>query len=151
MFVFEGPDGAPARTIHPGGYGTVPLGETIPNPAPPTELDRTWKRSASMPGLDALGCADSEGAESLYEPDSSSAPEAANDRLSSNLPSSLPPNETRSLAATEGCWSGRVKRTGESSLWVESEVRRGIAGSAEILFPAAFNRERREERLMSPQ
>ncbi len=32
--VDEGPDGAPARSIHLGGYGTVPLGETIPNPAP---------------------------------------------------------------------------------------------------------------------
>ncbi len=31
----EGPGDAPARTIHPGGYGTVPLGKTIPNPAPP--------------------------------------------------------------------------------------------------------------------
>ncbi len=33
--VDEGPDGAPARTIHPGGYGMVPLVETIPNLAPP--------------------------------------------------------------------------------------------------------------------
>ncbi len=72
-----------------------------------------------MPGLDALGCADCEGAGSLFEPDSSSAFEAK----SSNSPSSLPPNDTRSLAAAEGCWSRRVKRTGEMSMchWLYEE------------------------------
>ncbi len=92
------------------GYGMFPLGETIPNQA----LDRTRKRSASMPGLDMLGCAEYKGAGLWYEPNSSSASEAANDRLSSISPPLLPLNETRSLAATEGCWSGRVKRTGET-------------------------------------
>ncbi|XP_016105423.1 fibroblast growth factor 14-like [Sinocyclocheilus grahami] len=58
---------------------------------------------------------------------------------------SLPPNETRSLAATEGRWSGREKWTGETSLSRESEAHRGSAGmgslvtSAEFLYPAAFS------------
>ncbi len=115
----EGPDATPARTIHPGSYGTVPLGETIPNPAPPGRmqmLDRVRKRLPSMSRLDALSIADCEGAGSLYKPDSFSASEAAKDRLSSNSPSTLPPNETRSLAAAEGCWSGQVKRAGVISL-----------------------------------
>ncbi len=67
-----------------------------------------------MPVLDALGCAEYKRAGSWYEPDSSSTSEAANDRLSSISPSSLSSNETRSLAAAEGCWSRRVKRTGEN-------------------------------------
>ncbi len=95
-------------------------GEYHSKPSSSTALDRTWERLASMPGLDALGCADCEGAGSLFEPDSSLAFEAK----SSNSPSSLPPNDTRSLAAAEGCWSRRVKRTGEMSMchWLYEET-----------------------------
>ncbi len=67
------------------------------------------------------------------EPASFSASEAANDRLSSNSPLSLPPNETRSLAAAEGCWSGRVKRTGEISQWGESEERGFTAAESSLI------------------
>ncbi len=58
-----------------------------------------------------------QGAGSWYEPNSSSASEAVNDRLLSILPSLFPPNETRSLEAAEGYWSGQMKRTGENSLF----------------------------------
>ncbi|XP_016115714.1 uncharacterized protein [Sinocyclocheilus grahami] len=53
--------------------------------------------------------------------DISSASEASNDMLSSMASHSLPPNETRSLEAAEGRWSGREKWTGETSLSGESE------------------------------
>ncbi len=138
-------------------------------------LDRMRKRLAS--GLDVLSIADCEGAGSLYKPDSSSSSEAAKDRLSSNSPSTLPPNETRSLAAAEGCWSRRVKRAGVISLWQRvrcaglQPAKAHSSPGAKILCPAAgpweeksgrvreerllsekkASRERREERLISPQ
>ncbi len=72
---------------------------------------------------------------SWYEPDSSSASEATNDRLSLISLSSLPPNETR----------GMLVRTGENSLW--GRVRyAGVqlaqahsSPSVEILCPAAYS------------
>ncbi len=110
MVVAEGPDGAPAETTHPDGCERAPLVETTPNPAlqpllrghrkvrHPSRLWRRWAR------------ANSEGAGSVTEPDSSSASEATSDMLSSASSSSLPPNETRSLTLAEGHWSGWEKR-----------------------------------------
>ncbi len=82
-------------------------------------LDRMRKRSVSMPGLDALGYAEFKGVGLWNEP---TAPPHLKPPMSSISSSLLPPNETRLLATAEGCWSGRVKRTGENSLWGESEV-----------------------------
>ncbi|KTG04712.1 hypothetical protein cypCar_00040733, partial [Cyprinus carpio] len=93
-------------------------------------LDRTQKSSASMA---MLGCADGKGAGSTYEPDSSFASEASNDMLSSMASHSLPLNETRLLAAAEGCWSGREKWTGETSLSGESEAHGGSASVGSIV------------------
>lgn len=44
---------------------------------------------------------DGKGVGLLIEPNSSSTSEAVNDMLSSSVSHSLPPNKTRSLAATE--------------------------------------------------
>ncbi len=75
--VDEGPGGAPARAIHPGSYRTVPLGETIPSPAPPQRWTGCGKDRRPC-----LGWAECKGAVSWYEPDRSSAFEATNDMLS---------------------------------------------------------------------
>ncbi len=99
-------------------------------PRSSTALDRMRKRS--------LGCEDCKGAGSSYEPDSSSASVAANDRLSSISPSSLPPNETRSFAVAEGCWSRWAKRTGENSLWGESEAHGSTAGVNPLISERKF-------------
>ncbi len=53
----------------------------------------------------ALGADEGRRAASVTESDSSSASEAANDMLSSAISSSFPPNETKSLALAELCWS----------------------------------------------
>ncbi len=53
--------------------------------------------------------------------------------LSSRASSSLPPNETRSLPAAEGRWSGREKETGRTSLVGESEVRGVWAGVSSLI------------------
>ncbi len=127
-----------SRRLWEGSSGGDPS-----KPSSSTALDRTLKISVSMPGLDVLGCPECKGAGSWYEPDSSSASEAANDRLSSISLSSLPPNETRLLAAAEGCWFRPVKRMGENSLWGEKKIR--------FLSEKKSSRERREERLTSPQ
>ncbi len=50
----EGPRGTLERAIHTGGYRTVPSGGDHSNPSSSTVLDSTQKRSASMPGLDAM-------------------------------------------------------------------------------------------------
>ncbi len=62
------------------------------------------------------------------KPNSFSASEDANDRLSF-----ISPSETRSLAVAEEYWSRRVKRTGKDSLWGESEVRGGTAGVSSLI------------------
>lgn len=103
-----------------GGPGCAPLGTTHPIGL---AFDKMRNNSASMHGLDVLGCADGNGAGSTYELDSSSASEASNDMLSSMGSHSFPPNETMLLAFKEGCSCGREKWTGEPSQCGKSEAR----------------------------
>ncbi len=142
--VDEGPGGALARSIHPGGDGTVPRGWPFQ-----TQLLHSVRQDAEKIGIHAWAgcpglCRMQEGwvvvrARQLLRIWSRQWQAVV------HLASSLPPNETRLLADAEGCWSGQVKRMGENSLWGEWGTRgysrhklthlRVLRSSAPPLFP----------------
>ncbi len=89
--------------------------------------------SSSVLGLALRGKDTGKRAGSVTEPDNSSVSEATREGLSSISPS-LPSDDILSLAAADGCWSGCVKRTGESSLFCDGEARGHWADMNPLVF-----------------
>ncbi len=145
-------------------------------PSSSTALDRTWKRWVSMPELDVLGCADCKRRGRETSP---TAPPHLKPPMTGCHPSRR--HRFHWMRPDRSQPQGWAKRTGETSLWGESEARGGTAGVSSLVselwdpLPRSFfltgsweeksgraqgaesvsekkaNRERREAKLISPQ